>query len=152
MKRLALVRVKACARCRRAIAFLKSEDGEHALGLPIELDKARELLSRYQASGVEKFLADLLLRLLARSPSALRQVVLDCNKGGFLSATVDTALDGKTESFSCSPEEGLGLAIAAEIPLYAAERIFEDRHLFHPLETESEESAPPQSKPRPPLH
>lgn len=152
MIRLALVRVRACERCRRAVAFLKSEDGKHALGLPVELDKARELLSRHQAEGDEKFLADLLLRLLARSPSGLRQVVLDCNKGGFLSATIDITLDGKTESFSCSPEEGLGLAIAAEIPLYAVERIFEDRHLFHPLETESEESGPPQSKPKPTLH
>ncbi len=152
MKRLALVRVRVCAQCRRAVAFLKSDDGEHAFGLPIEPDKARELLSRHHATGGEKFLADLLLRLLARSPSGLCQVVLDCNKGGFLSATLDISLDGKTESFSCSPEEGLGLAIAAEIPLYAAERIFEESHLFHPLETESEESGPPQSKPKPTLH
>ncbi len=41
MKKLALARLTTCARCRRAVAFLKSEDGEHVLGIPIEFDKAR---------------------------------------------------------------------------------------------------------------
>ncbi len=152
MKRLTLVRLRTCAQCRRAIVILKSDDGEHTLAIPIEAEKARELLSRYQERSEERFLADFLLQLLASSPSFLSQVVLDCNTGGFLSARVDVSVNGKTKSFSCASEEGLGLAIAAEVPLYAVERILEQKQLFHPLETESEDSDPPPRKPKPVLH
>ena len=152
MKRLTLVRLRTCARCQRAIAILKSEDGERALAIPIEVEKARELLGRHQERGEERFLADFLLQLLASSPSFLSQVVLDCNTGGFLSARVDISVNGKTESFSCAPDEGLGLAIAAEVPLYASERILEQKQLFHPLETESEDPDALPRKPKPVLH
>jgi bifunctional DNase/RNase len=152
MKRFGLVRLGNCARCRRAVAFLKSEDGEHGLAIPIESEKARELLSRYRETDGEKFLADLLLLFLARSPSVLRQVVLDCDRGGFLSAKIDITIEGKAESFSCSPEEGLGLAVAAKIPLYVAERTLEQTHLFHPVEMESESTDPLEPKPKPTFH
>lgn len=152
MKKLALARLTACARCRRAVAFLKSEDGEHVLGIPIEFDKARELLSRYHGSGGEKFLTDFLLRLLASSPALLLQVVLDCNKGGYLSAKVDLTIEGEAESLSCSPEDGLGLAFAAGIPLYAPEHILEQRYLFHPLVTAGENTDFLPPKPKPTLH
>ena len=147
MKRLTLVGLKTCARCRQAVAYLVTEDGEHTVGITLDTGKAREL-SRNDQEPEEKFLIDLLLRLLASSSHVPQQVVLDCSQGGFLSAKVVFT----TETFSCSPQEGLVFAAAAQIPLYAVERIFEQNHLFHPLNTTSESSDLLRYKLKPTLH
>ena len=151
MKSLALVGLKACARCQRAVAFLMTEDGEHTLGVALDPSKAREVSCNDQEPE-EKFLTDFLLRLLASSSYVPRRVVLECNKEGFLSARIEIAKEGETEFFSCSPQEGVGYAIAAGVPLYGAERIFEQRHLFHPAETEAEGTILSQPKLKPTIH
>ena len=151
MKSLALVGLKACARCQRAVAFLMTEDGEHTLGIALDTSKARELSRKHQ-DPEEKFLTDFLLRLLASSSYVPRRVVLECNKEGFLSARIEIAKGNEIEILSCSPQEGVGYAIAAGIPLYAAEGIFEQRHLFHPPDTEGENIDLLQPKLKPTIH
>ncbi len=146
VKRLALVGLKTCEHCRQAVAYLTTEDGEHTVGITLDTGKAREL-SRNDQEPEEKFLTNLLLQLLASSSHVPQQVVLDCSQGGLLSAKVVFT----TETFSCSPQEGLVFAAVAQIPLYAVERIFERRHLFHPLDKEGETDLV-QLKPKPTLH
>ncbi|MFQ5902902.1 MAG: hypothetical protein ACE5JO_04355 [Candidatus Binatia bacterium] len=151
MKSLALVGLKACARCRRVVAFLMTEDGEHTLGIALDASKAREVSGNYQEPE-EKSLTDFLLRLLALFSYVPRQVVLESNKEGFLSARMEIVKGGETEILSCSPQEGVVYATAAGIPLYAAEGIFEQRHLFHPPDTEGEAVDLLQPKLKPTLH
>ena len=148
MKRLELVQLKACPHCRRAVAYLMTEDGQHTLGIALDAVTARELSRCDQEPGDEKSLTDFLLQLLASSSYVPHHVVLDCNAEGFLSARVDVT----TEILSCSPQEGVGFAVAARIPLYAVERIFEHRHLFHPPETEGEDGLVLPTRPKPTLH
>ena len=147
VKRLALVGLKTCERCHQAVAYLMTEDGEHTVGIALDTGNAREL-SRNDQEPEEKFLTDLLLRLLASSSHVPQQVVFDCSQGGFLSAKVVIT----TETFSCSPQEGLVFAAVAQIPLYAVERIFEQRHLFHALDTTGESSDLLRHKLKPTLH
>ena len=148
MKRLAFLGIKPCMRCQQPAAFLMTKDGKHTFGIALDRNKAREISRNFDEPGKEKFLTGLLLRLLASSSYVPHQVVLDFNEEGYLSATVDVT----TEIFSCSPQEGVALAVTAGIPLYAAERIFEHRHLFHPLDTESEGTDLLQPKAKPTLH
>lgn len=148
MKRLESVGLKICPHCRRAVAYLMTEDGERTLGIALDAIKAREIARRCQEPGQEKFLADLLLQLLASSSYVLREIVLEWDNEGFLFARVDIT----TEIISCSAQEGVALAAAAGIPLYATERIFEHRDLLHPLDTESEGNELIQPNLKPTLH
>ncbi len=147
MKRLEFVSLKVCPHCRRAVAYLMIEDGEHTLGIALDASRAREL-STHQEPGREKFLTDLLMQLLASSSYIPRQVVLDWNEEGFLFAKVDLT----TQIFSCSAQDGIAFVAAAGIPFYATERILAQRHLFHPPDTESESTDLIQLKLKPTLH
>lgn len=148
MKRLALAGLKTCESCHRAVAYLMSEDGEHTLGIALDAIKAREISSKCQEPGQEKFLTDLLLQLLASSSHVPREIVLDLHEKGFLY----TRLDITTEILSCSLQDGVGLAVAAGIPIYATEGVFQHRHLFHPPDTEGEATELVQPKIKPTLH
>ena len=147
MKKLALVGLKPCPHCRRAVAYVMTEDGEYSLGIALDATRTRELSRKDQDPVRERFLTDLLIQLLVSSSYVPRQVVLDWSEEGFLTARMDLT----TEIFSCSPQEGLVLAVAAQIPLYAVERIFEQRHLFHLPDKEGETDLV-HLKPKPTLH
>ena len=58
-----------------------TEDGKHTFGIALDRNKAREISRNFHEPGKEKFLTDLLLRLLASSPYVPRLVVLDFNEG-----------------------------------------------------------------------
>jgi bifunctional DNase/RNase len=131
MKRVALVGLSACVRCQRGIAFLKTEQGEHTIRVPIDACKAQEISGSDQEPEKGKSLVDLLLGLLVRSSHLPCQVVLDCDKKGFLTASVNITKAGTIEVFSCSLTEGVGLAVAGGIPLYAVEDVFEHGRLLH---------------------
>ena len=147
MKRLELVGLKACGRCHWAVAYLMTEDGD-TLGIILDAVKARELSRHHQGPGDEKYLTALLLKLLAGTSYVPRQVVLDCGEGGFPSARIDIT----TDILSCSLQEGVVFAVAAEIPLFAAEWVFEHRHLFHPPDMTGESTDLIQPKLKPTLH
>jgi len=148
MIRLVFAGLRACKGCRRPIAFLMTEDGELTLGLALEACKAQELARSREGPAKEKFLTDFLLNLLASSPYAIREIVLDCSEEGAIFARVDVT----TEVFSCAPQEAVGLAAAAGLPLYATERALEQMHLFHPADTEGESNDTIQPKLKPTLH
>ena len=140
--------LRACKGCHRPIAFLMTEDGELTLGIALDAYKARELARSCEAPTKQKFLTDFLLKLLASSPYAIREIVLDCSEEGHIFARVDVT----TEVFSCAPQEAVGLAAAAGLPLYATERALEQMHLFHPADTEGESNDTIQPKLKPTLH
>ena len=148
MIRLVFAGLKACRGCRRPIAFLMTDDGELTLGIALDACKAQELARSCEGPTKEKFLTDFLLKLLASSPYAVREIVLDCSEEGPLFARVDVT----TEIFCCAPQEAVGLAAAAGLPLYATERVLEQMHLFHPTDTEGESSNLIQPKLKPTLH
>lgn len=148
MKKLELVGLKACPHCKRAIAYLMTEDGEHRLGIALDAIKTREISRKCQEPGQEKFLSDLLLQLLASSSYVPREIVLDFHEEGFLFARVNIT----TEIISCSAQEGVAFVAAAGIPLFATERILELSHLFHPPDMESGRTDLIQVKPKPTLH
>lgn len=148
MKRLEFVSLKTCPHCRRAIAYLMTQDGEKTFGIALDPTRARELSCKYQEPGEEKFMTGFLVRLLASSSYFPRQVILDWSQEDFLSGRVDLA----TEIITCSPQEGLALAVLAGIPLYGEERIFEHMPLFHPPDPESEGADLIQPKLKPTLH
>lgn len=148
MKRLELVGLKACPRCHRAVAYLKTDEKDQTLAIALDASKARELSRNYEEPGREKFLTDLLMQLLASSSYIPRQVVLDWNEEGFLFAKVDLT----TQIFSCSAQDGIAFVAATGIPFYATERILAQRHLFHPPDTESESTDLIQLKLKPTLH
>lgn len=147
MKKLELVGLKACPHCKRAIAYLMTEDGEHTLGIALDAIRAREF-STHQEPGSEKFLTDLFMELLPSSSYIPRQVVLDWNEEGFLFAKVDLT----TQIFSCSALDGVAFVAATGIPFYATDRILAQRHLFHPPDTESKSTDLIQLKLKPTLH
>lgn len=148
MIRLVFAGLKACRGCRRPIAFLMTDDGELTLGIALDACKAQELGRSCEGPTKEKFLTDFWLKLLAASPHVIREIVLDCSEEGSIFARVDVT----TEVFSCAPQEAVGLAAAAGIPLYATERVLEQMHLFHPTDTEGESSNLIQPKLKPTLH
>ncbi len=147
MKKLALVGLKPCPHCRRAVAFVKTEDREHSFGIALDATKTRELSRKDQDPVRERFLTDLLIQLLVSSSYVPRQVVLDWSEEGFLTARLELT----TEIFSCSPQEAVALVAAAGFPLYATERIFHYIHLFHSPDKEGETDLV-QLKPKPTLH
>lgn len=148
MKRLEIVGLKACPHCHRAIAYLMSEDGEHTLGIALDACRAREISRDPEDPGREKFLTDLLTQLLASSSCTPRQAVLDWNEKGFLMGRIDLT----TEIISCSPQEAVALVVAAGIPFYAGERVFEHLYTLHPPDVEGERTEFIQPKPKPTLH
>jgi hypothetical protein len=148
MKKLVLVGLKPCPHCRRAVAYVTTEDGEHTLGIALDAIKAREISGKCRGVGQEKFLIDLLLQSLASSPNVPREIVLDFHEEGFLYARVDLT----TEIITCSAQEGIAFAAATGTPLNATERIFEHIRLFHPPHAESEGTDLVQLKPKPTLH
>jgi len=143
MKKLEFVGLKSCPRCRRAVAYLMTVDGEETLAIAVDAATARELSRGPQ--GREKSLTAFLVELLARSFYVPRQVVLDCHEEGFLYARVDLT----SATFSCCPQEGVAIAASAGISLYAEERIFKLAHACHlsDVEEESIEHNPRKSKP-----
>jgi len=148
MIRLVFAGLRACKGCHRPIAFLTTEDGELTLRVALDAYKAQELARSCEGPTKEKFLTDFLLKLLASSPYAIREIVLDCSEEGPLFARVDVT----TEVFCCAPQEAVGLATAGGLPLYATERALEQVHLFHPADTEGESSNVIQPKLKPTLH
>lgn len=147
MKKLALVGLKPCPHCRRAVAYVNTEDGEHSFGIALDATKTRELSRKDQDPVRERFLTDLLIQLLVSSSYVPRQVVLDWSEEDFLTARMELT----TEIFSCSPQEAVALVAASGVPLYATERIFHYIHLFHPPDKEGETDLV-QLKPKPTLH
>ncbi len=115
MKKLALVGLKPCPHCRRAVAYVSTEDGEHSFGIALDATKTRELSRKDQDPVRERFLTDLLIQLLVSSSYVPRQVVLDWSEEGFLTARLELT----TEIFSCSPQEAVALVAASGVPLYA---------------------------------
>jgi len=148
MIRLVFAGLKGCRGCRRPIAFLMTEDREHTFGIALDACKAQELARRCEGSTKEKFLTDFWLKLLASSPHVIREIVLDTSEEGPIFARVNVT----TEVFCCAPQEAVGLATAAGLPLYATERALEQVHLFHPSDTEGESSNVIQPKLKPTLH
>ena len=148
MKRLALLGLKPCPRCHRAVAYVMTEGGEHTLGIALDAIKTREISRRSEERGQEKFLTDLVVKLLALSSCIPREIVLDWDEEGFLFARVDLA----TNLISCSPQEAVALVAAAGMPLYATESVFEHVQLFHPPVKEDETTGLVQLKPKPTLH
>ncbi|HET8562527.1 MAG TPA: bifunctional nuclease domain-containing protein [Candidatus Binatia bacterium] len=148
MIKLVFAGLKACRRCRRPIAFLMTDNGELTLGIALDACKAQELARRCEEPTKEKFLTDFWLKLIASSPHVIREIVLDTSEEGPIFARVDVT----TEVFCCAPQEAVGLAAAAGLPLYATERALEQVHLFHPSDTEGESSNVIQPKLKPTLH
>jgi len=140
--------LKACRRCHRPIAFLITDDGELTLGIALDACKAQELARSCEGPTKGKFLTDFWLKLLASSPHVIREIVLDTSEEGPIFARVDVT----TEVFCCAPQEPVGLAIAAGLPLFATERTLEHVHRFHPSDTEGESSNVIQPKLKPTLH
>ena len=138
MKRVVLAGLNACPRCQRAVAFLKVEGEEYTIGVSIDASKAWEISYSRREPGENKSLAGLLLELMARYSHVPYQVVLDCDKRGFLNARVNMTGAGTMDSFSCSVTEGVGLAAVAAIPLYVEEKVFEHSQLLHPGTPEEE--------------
>lgn len=130
MKRLTLVGLKICPHCRRGIAYLRSEDGEHTLRVALDATRARELSREDPVR--ERFLTELFAELLASSPYAPRRVVVDWAEEGFLTARVDLT----REIFSCSLPEAVALAAVTGIALYATDKACENAGLLHPHDRE----------------
>lgn len=143
MRKLELVGMGACPRCRRSVAYLMTPDGEHTLAIALDAAKARELSRQDRDPVREKFLTDLLVQILSSSPQVPRQVVLELDDDGVLSAKVDLT----TAIYSCSPQEGVAIGAAAGIPLYAVEKIFDLKQALHSPEGEGIECSPPKQKP-----
>lgn len=121
LRKLALAGVKDCSHCRRAIAYLIAEDGEHTLGIALDAVRARDLSSEPAVEGQERSLTRFFMQLLSSSSYVPKQVVLDFNdEDEFLFARVDLT----TATFVCSLQEGVAFAVAAKIPLYANDEIF----------------------------
>jgi len=147
MKRLELVGLKPCPHCHRAIAYLMTQDGEETLGIALDATRTRELSYNHEGPGGEKCMTGFLVRLLAASSYVPRQVILHWNQEGFLCSIIDLT----TEMITCSPQEGLALAILASIPLFAEEEIFEHIGSFHAVNAKADRTKP-QPKPKPTLH
>src|SRR3989337_1600958 len=124
MIKLEVVGMGACPRCRGSAAYLRPTDGERPWAVALDAAKARELSRQYHEPVREKFVTDLLLELLSSSPQVLRQVVLELDDSGVLSARVALT----TSIYSCSPQEGVAIVAATGIPLYVAEKVFDLKH------------------------
>ncbi len=149
LRKLALAGVKDCSHCRRAIAYLLAEDGEHTLGIALDAVRARDLSREPAIEGRERSLTGFFMQLLSSFSYVPKQVVLDFNdEDEFLLARVDLT----TATFVCSPQEGVAFAAAAQIPLYANEEIFARRLGVQTPDHEEKGKAPCRTKPKTTIH
>jgi bifunctional DNase/RNase len=116
VKRLELAGVRICQRCGRGRADLTASDGT-TLAVPVDAARARELSSP-AAGGDAPWLSSLVVTLLRAQRFTLREVVLDAAEQG-LRALVTLARGDDNEVVTCTPQEGVGLAVRAKVPLYA---------------------------------
>jgi bifunctional DNase/RNase len=151
MKRVTLTALTGCSRCRRAVAFLTTEDEERTLGIAFDPSEARELARMRSAENEDEHsLTALVARVLARSPHDLRRVILDCHREGFLVARIEVVSEGRTENFTCSPAQGVLLGATTRVPMYVAKGVFERDHVLshHAIrETEATDSLGAKRKP-----
>lgn len=132
MKRVVLVKLTACSRCQRGIAFLSAEDGKGTFGVPLDAYKVQEISPKCSTSAGMESLTVFLLRLSMRSSYFPCRVVLDCTEGNLLFARIEMIKEGQIEVFSCSMTEAIGLAATAESPLYVTDAVFEHSQSLHP--------------------
>jgi hypothetical protein len=116
VKRLELAGVRICQRCGRGRADLTASDGT-TLAVPVDAVRARELASPAAGSDAP-WLSSLVVTLLREQRVALREIVLDAAEQGLRALVTLTRAD-ENEVVTCTPQEGLGLAVRAKVPLYA---------------------------------
>jgi hypothetical protein len=121
VKRLQLARVRICQQCGRGRAELEAIGGG-ALTVPLDPVRAHELERPSDAEDVQ-WLSTLILGLVRASGAKLREVVLDTDGHG-LRALVSVGRGEETDVVACTPQEGVGLAARAGIPLYATDDAF----------------------------
>ena len=117
--RLELKRVRVCSRCGRGRAELESAHGDR---LEVRLDppRARELSG--QTDEVQS-LAAFMLAQLAADGAELGEVVLDQGPAG-LRALLSVVRRGASDIVSCTAQEGIEIAVKAELRLYATDEAF----------------------------
>ena len=131
MKKVVLVKLTACSRCQRGIAFLSTEDAEVTFGVPLDAYKVQEISPKCSTSAGMESLTVFLLQLSMRSSYFPCRVVLDCTEGSLLFARIEMIKEGQIEVFSCSTTEGVGFAAAAGVPLYVTDSVFEHSQSLH---------------------
>jgi len=116
VKRLELARVHVCQRCGRGRAELVATDGA-TIAVPLDALRAQELAAD-GTSDEGPWLSSVVVGLLRERGSALREVVLDTAEHG-LRALVTLTRTDETEIITCTPQEGIGLAVRGNVGLYA---------------------------------
>jgi len=116
VKRLELSRIRACSRCGRGSAELRSDDGDR---LVVSLDPVRaRQLSATDATGDLRSLTDFILDGLGSR--RLGEVVLE-RADGRLRALLSLLRDDESEVLACTAEEGVALALRGGVRLYATD-------------------------------
>lgn len=116
VRRLELSSVRVCERCGRGRALLVAEEGT-VLGIPLDAWRARALAGRRSDDDVVD-LERLLLDQLEQTGVVPTEVVFDLD-GGVLRALL--SLRQGADVVSCTPQEGLGIALRADLKLYATD-------------------------------
>jgi hypothetical protein len=116
VKRLELTRVRVCSRCGRGAAELRSPDGDR-VSVALDPVRARELADRTSPDGLRSLTEFVLERLESHG---VGEIVLDVADGR-LRALLSLAHDDDPEVISCTPDEGVALAIRGGIRLYATD-------------------------------
>lgn len=118
MKRLALGGIRICRRCRRGAAELRGDDGA-VLVIALDPTRARALADGAPAGGMRS-LTDVTLERLRADGLAPNEVVID-TVGERLAAFVSLGEGEEPDVVTCTPEEGVALALSGKLDLYATD-------------------------------
>jgi hypothetical protein len=118
VKRLELAGIRVCQRCGRGRAELTASDGA-TITVALDPVRARELAGEVAHDDV-RTVGELVLALLTASGAEVKEVVLDTGPAG-LRALLSLARDADCEVVSCTPQEGVGLAVRGRLKLYATD-------------------------------
>jgi hypothetical protein len=116
VKRLELASVHVCQRCGRGRAELVATDGT-TIAVPLDAVRAQELGGK-EAGGDAPWLSTVVVGLLRGEGFAVREVVLDTAERGLRALMTLTRTD-ETLVITCTPQEGVGLAVRGSVALYA---------------------------------
>jgi hypothetical protein len=116
--RLELAGIRVCQRCGRGTAELRGTDGASLL-IGLDPVRARELAHGGAGDGLRS-VADVVLEQLAASARRPSEVVVDV-ADGHLRALLSLVGTGEPEIITCTPQEGLALALRGALSLYATD-------------------------------